>query len=293
MKSTVQALALASMAGVPIAVATGAAEQRPPELLARNGKWVLNVDRDSCQLIAQFGEGDAMVMAKFTQFEPDAHFDLALIGKRMRHDAANGEAKLDFGLSAAPIRADVMNGNLGKWPAAFISSVRLDGWRAEKFGDVGPEITPAQVSAVSGMTLRMGGKRAFRLDFGSLGKPFAQLRGCATNLLHGWGYDQRVQATLLRPVAPITPPATWLESGDYPHMPLMMGQGGFVQFRFDVDVEGKVAGCYILERTSPDQFADTVCRVLTKRARFQPALDERGKAVRSYFVSKVKFVMPG
>jgi len=267
------------------------AAEKPPETLAREGKWVLNVDRDSCQLIAQFGKGDDMVMAKFTRFEPDEHFDLALIGKRMGSSVANDEARLDFGLKGQPVSTNVMNGNIGKWPASFLSNARLDGWRREKPDDLPPRITPEQEAAVSGLTVTRRGKRPFRLDFGSLAKPFAQLRGCATTLVHNWGYDQQVQMRLLRPVSPITPPGSWVTNDDYPREAVRMGYNGFVQFRLDVDAEGKVVGCYILARTSPDEFADTVCRVFTKRAKFQPALDERGNAVRSYFVSKMRFEM--
>jgi hypothetical protein len=67
----------------------------------------------------------------------------------------------------------------------------------------------------------------------------------------------------------------------------MNGHNGLVQFRLDVDPGGKVAGCFILSRTSPDDFADITCRAMTRRARLQPALDAKGKPIRSYYVNKV------
>jgi TonB family protein len=107
------------------------------------------------------------------------------------------------------------------------------------------------------------------------------------NLVKSWGYDPVEQAAALRPVSPITSPGTWLSGNDYPLNAVMNGHSGLVQFRLDVDAEGKVLGCFILSRTSPDDFADTTCRAMIRRARLQPALDAQGKPIRSYFVGKV------
>lgn len=140
---------------------------------------------------------------------------------------------------------------------------------------------------VKGVTVDIQGKRPFRLEFGSLGKPFEQMRHCMDTLLESWGYDPKVQAELLRPASAITPPSRWLSPSDYPLGALRMGHNGIVQFRLDVDAEGKVGGCHVLARTSPDDFADATCRAVTRRAKLQPALDAEGKPVRSFYVQKV------
>lgn len=59
-----------------------------------------------------------------------------------------------------------------------------------------------------------------------------------------------------------------------------------MQFRLDVDPEGKVAACHILARTDPDDFSKLTCKLMSGRARFIPALDAQGKPVKSFFVSK-------
>lgn len=279
-------IALALVAAIP---AVAMAKDREPEALKRTDKWLLEYDRDACHLYAQFGEGDAAVVARFTRYEPGDWFDFSLYGKRFRAGDVRTEAKIDFGLKGTPVEEPVAYGSAGKLPAAFLSSVRLDGWERGKEPEVPPRVTPGQEATVTGTTVAIRGKRPFRLEFGSLAKPLAQMRDCADNLVRSWGYDPEVQAALLRPASPLVSPGTWLSSSDYPIGAVWMGQNGIVQFRLDVDADGKVAGCYVLARTSPDVFADSTCRAVSKRARLQPALDAKGKPVRSYYVQKVSW----
>jgi TonB family protein len=279
-------VALALAAAIP---GVAVAKDREPEVLTRTGKWVLEYNRDACHLFAEFGEGDAQVVARFTRYQPGDGFDLALYGKRFRTADVRSEAKIDFGLAGAPVERGVTFGNAGKLPAVFIGSMRVDGWSAGPQPAVPPRITPEQEAKVSGVTVAVGRRARFRLEFGSLGKPLAQMRDCSANLVRSWGYDPDVQAALLRPASPIVSPATWLSPNDYPSDAVRMGYNGIVQVRLDVDAEGRVAGCFVLARTSPDEFADTTCRAVSKRAKLQPALDATGRPVRSYFLYKVNW----
>lgn len=267
------------------------ASDRELEVLTRSGKWVVNYDRDACHLLAQFGKDDDPVILRFTRYEPGDHFDLSVFGNKVRSADYRGFAKIDFGLTAFSARA--MNGNAGKFEAMYFSSLRLDGWDGKSPKDVPPKVTPAQEAAVTGVTLAVRGKRSFRLDFGSLAKPMEQIRACSANLVRSWGYDPAVQAALLRPASPIASPGDWLVSSDYPAGALMQGHNGQVQFRLDVDPKGAVAGCYVLARTSPDDFADVTCRAVSRRAKMRPALDAEGKPVRSFFVTKVHWLAGG
>ncbi|MDT8757159.1 energy transducer TonB [Sphingomonas psychrotolerans] len=261
--------------------------EKPPETLARATKWVVDYDRDACHLAAQFGEGKKSVIAKFTRYQPGDQFDLALIGDRFVSADAEVAGKIDFGLSNKPVDLNGLNGTMGKTKAIFLRSLRFDGWESSEKMEVAPTLTPEQEARITGVTVDLRGRPPFRIEFGSLAKPLAQMRLCMDNLVKSWGYDPVEQAGALRPASPITSPGTWLSSSDYPMNAVMNGHNGLVQFRLDIDSEGKVLGCFILSRTSPDDFADTTCRAMTRRARLQPALDAQGRPMRSYFVSKV------
>jgi TonB family protein len=81
-------------------------------------------------------------------------------------------------------------------------------------------------------------------------------------------------------------------ASEYPAKAMAGGHNGLVQFRLDVDPEGKVSGCHVLARTNPDDFADLTCKSLTRRGKFKPALDAQGRPVPSFFVGKVSWMMP-
>lgn len=268
----------------------GAARDSTAEILTRSSKWVVNYDRDACHLSAEFGTGDAMVVMHITRYEPGDKFDFSLYGKRLKGSGLHQDAKLDFGLKGEPVKTHAMLGSADNLPAVFFNSQRLDGWVGNAPDEKGPKIAPAQEAAVTGVNVVLEDKPPFRLEFGSLGKPLEQMRDCSANLVRSWGYDPEVQATLSRPVTPRFSPRGWLDDSDFPMSQMTHGQSGIVRFRLDVDAQGKVAGCYILAATSPDNFADLTCKLIARRARLLPALDAKGLPVRSYHVRKVNWL---
>jgi len=267
------------------------AKVNAPETLARTGKWNVNYDRDACHLLAEFGTGKDMLILRLTRYEPGESFELALYGRKLASADARSKMKVDFGLGGAPVEAEAINGTAGNLPLTLFGSTRLDGWKSEGREEIGPSLSPQQEAAVTGLTVKIERKKLFRLDFGSLAKPMEQLRKCQTDLLKSWGFDPVVQTTLAKPARPASSPAVWLRDSDYPSEAIAMGQNGIVQFRLDVDADGRVSGCHVLARTSPDVFADTTCRAVTRRAKLEPALDANGKPVRSFFVQKVRWQM--
>lgn len=266
-----------------------AAEDREPEVLTRVGKWGVNEKSDSCELFAQFGERGDAVIVRFTRFEPGDEFTFTLLGRRMYATSTYTDGKLDFGLKDKPVEVRATNGTMGEWKAGFFGVQRLDGQVGRKPEDNGPPITPEQEAAVSGVTVAMQGKRPFRLAFGSLVKPFAQLRACTTSMVSYWGYDPEVQTRLSRRVTPVMSPANWVTPEDYPDIAVRRNEDGFVTVRLDVDASGAVGTCHVVERTDEDEFAKTVCRTILKRAKLKPALDAQGQPVRSYKLLRWRF----
>lgn len=276
-------IALAAIAGA-LLVSAGWAKDAEPEILKRSENWVVDYDRDACHLIAKFGTGDGGVGARFTRYAPGSYFDFSLYGSRFRSSDISFDAAIDFGIGGQIERGGI-SGTFDKQKAVFFNSMRLDSLRWNR-DEILPDVLPAQEAAVTGVTVAIRGKRRFRLDFGSLEKPLAQLRKCTADLVRHWGYDPDVQAALTRPVTPAEPPQNWIRHSDYPSAASRRGTSGLVQFRLDVDPQGKVIGCYILARTSPDEFADVTCNAIKRRAKLQPALDAQGKPVRSYYINK-------
>lgn len=280
-------LALVCVAGNAPAFAAVPGE-KPVETLKRTEKWVADYDRDGCHLVAAFGEGEGRVLARFSRYEPTDRFDFSLYGDRYKTSDAYVHGKIDFGLGKASA-VDGFHGDTGNMPAMFLQSTRLDGWEGKSRKDEAPAVTPEQEARVTGVTVDLEGWRALHLEFGSLAKPMALLRDCTATLVKSWGYDPVQQATAQRRATPASAPQSWLNPDDYPSGALSGGHNGIVQFRVDVDERGGITGCHVLARSSPDDFADRTCRMISRRARFEPALDAGGKPMRSYFVSKVNW----
>jgi TonB family protein len=281
-----------ALLGLAMAAHPAPAPDQPPEVLKRVGNWIVNYDNDACHLAAQFGEGKQMVVLRMTRYEPSEHVTLGLYGSRMGTDRLRTHGTLDFGLFPKPLPVETINGTAGKNKAAWISVVHLDRPREPGHEDL-PELTPEREASVTGLTVDFEFRKPFRLEFTGFGKAMAQLRTCQTDLVKNWGYDPDVQASLSRRATGKRSPAEWLSASDYPQMAVAMGHNGFVQFRLDVDETGKIAGCHVLDRTNPDDFADLTCKLVARRAKLEPALDASGKPVRSFIVQRVTWRVAG
>ena len=112
------------------------------------------------------------------------------------------------------------------------------------------------------------------------------------DLVRTWGLDPTVQASLSRRATPLRSPGEWLRSADYPGPMMFKGNQALVQFRLEVDELGAVTNCHIQGHTKPEGFADLTCKLIIKRAKFQPALDAAGKPAKSYYVNRVHWLIP-
>ena len=291
-----RSLALAAAAFAFVASPLAAAEKLPMSL-AKTSKWEMQYNDDSCTLSAQFGTGKDSVLVVFNRYDPGDGFDFRLYGRALRH---NGGLRMPIELAfgAKPLqRFEALSAkatNAAKTPAVLISSARLDGWTFPK-GQYDPAlrpptVTPEQEAAITSITFKRPGTGPIQLQTGSMAAPMQAMRNCTDDLLRHWGFDPAVQGALSRRVQPASNPGNWLRSGDYPTGALWSGENGLVRFRLDVEADGSVSNCRILFRTNPDSFADLSCKLLRDRARLSPALDSRGKPVKSYYRSQVRWV---
>ena len=274
------------------------ATEKPAISLPRIAKWEMKYQEDDCSLLALFAKGDDSVVMAITRTTPGDWFEMRLYGKMLGYGEINMPIEIAFD-SGLPLKRTALSATTGtkkKVAAAIISDLRVDGFEPDP--KMGPNFPVPTVSAdqeakVASITFKPAGKGRYRLETGSMGPPLAAMRTCTDNLLRHWGFDPLVEAKLSRRAMPAGNPAKWLGSNDFPQHALEQGMNGYLRFRLDVDPEGKVAGCRILYRTNPDEFADTSCKLLSQRGRFQPALDAAGKRVKSYYVNTVKWVSRG
>lgn len=275
------------------------AAEEPALSLAKVSKWEINYDEDSCHLAAKFGSGKDAAILIMTRTSTTDFTEMKLFGKMLGFGGIEVPFEVGFGEQAPRTKRTgiaVKSTGEGQLPGIIVNGLRVDGWEPPRNFEgvtIAPKVTPEIESAVTSITFKPPGRKPYRLETGSLAPPLAAMRACTDDLLVHWGFDPKVQATLSRPASPAESPGRWLHSGDFPSGALAMGHNGYVQFRLDVDPSGAVYGCRILYRTNPDDFADLSCKLMMQRAKMVPALDSAGKPVKSFYISRIKWMAGG
>lgn len=262
-----------------------------PLALKQSDKWIANFDAESCQLITAFGEGDAKVLIRISQYRPGDTFSLDLYGKFFNNYEARTNIRYMFGPNGAFREVSAKNATVNKMPMVMLGSSDFLN-RDWKKDTTSPPITEEQEAAVRWLDVEISRRKPLRLQVGAMARPMRVMRACLADLVRGWGVDPDEMLHWTRGVIPRGNPANWVTSNDYPTGMLRIGGSGIVSFRLNVDELGAATGCHILQRTNPDGFADVTCKLLMKRATFDPALDKSGKPVKSFYFNSVYWVAP-
>ena len=67
---------------------------------------------------------------------------------------------------------------------------------------------------------------------------------------------------------------------------------GTARFRLDIGTTGRVESCAITASSGHADLDRATCALLTARARFAPARDETGAAVRGTYANAVRWTLP-
>ncbi len=260
--------------------------------LRPSSRWNMRYQDGSCELMRQFGEGDDQIIVQFTRMEPSNSFALRLLGKPFINDGPYQDVRVGFGETPAvePLK-NRLSGMAGSFAFADLGSFTFAG-PVRDIRSAQTAWTPEQEATVTKLTVGPHRGKVFHLQLGSMRAPMQAMRTCTDDLVRSWGYDPAVIASLLRPVAPIGNPGSWVHSSDYPSYLLRQGKLGVVRFRIDVDEAGKVTNCAILRRTGEEAFATMTCEMLMHRSQFLAALDRDGRPVKSFWISGINWLIP-
>ncbi|QQV76471.1 energy transducer TonB [Sphingomonas aliaeris] len=87
-------------------------------------------------------------------------------------------------------------------------------------------------------------------------------------------------------------PGKWLTFEDYPTAAIRNNEQGFVVVNFDITANGKVSRCEVTRSSGHTTLDDVPCRLLQRRARFDPATDASGVAVATRGTASFPFRIP-
>lgn len=84
-------------------------------------------------------------------------------------------------------------------------------------------------------------------------------------------------------------PGSWVTNDDYPPSAQRDGVEGVTGFNLTVGADGRVTGCTITASSGSSLLDDTACRLLTRRARFNPGKDESGAATGGAYAGRFRW----
>ncbi|SOB80752.1 TonB family C-terminal domain-containing protein [Sphingomonas guangdongensis] len=95
-----------------------------------------------------------------------------------------------------------------------------------------------------------------------------------------------------RPAEPVGNPAMWVSADDYPPAAIRGGEEGRVQVVLTVDRTGRVGGCDVKAPSGSALLDQAMSSVLTRRARFRPALGDDGKPTEGRYERTMIWALP-
>jgi protein TonB len=88
---------------------------------------------------------------------------------------------------------------------------------------------------------------------------------------------------------PIGNPASWFPADAYPIEARNAGQEGRTVFRLQIDAQGRVMQCDIVQSSGSVQLDNTTCDLVLTNGHFAPAHDATGKAVPGIWQSAMRW----
>lgn len=95
-----------------------------------------------------------------------------------------------------------------------------------------------------------------------------------------------------KPAVPLANPGDWVSSNDYPPAALREELEGVSRFIVTIDPNGLVENCRISVSSGSAELDAATCRLVTDRARFEPARNNRGKPTTGSWASSVRWQIP-
>lgn len=300
-------LFILSMVLVVSNVPSGAvAQQEPGPVFEPSSPWHLDGSEERCRLARRFGEGESSLMLFMEMHEPSAYVDIMLAGPAMDKIRSRQAVSLVFG-DLPPITVEKYTiGSLEGSGTALMTSgvsfeapetepkIESDGpWEDTLYEESGlPGAASERFVGVESLSVMQGDKFRATIRMPNFHTALEAFDICTENFVTFWGLDLEKHKTRIRgPKWKNLKPVVRRIQQRYPAAALRAGEQGIVRFRVLVDEAGRVTDCQQSDATLLDKLDSPICREM-QRAQFDPALDAEGKPMRSYYASKVRYVLP-
>jgi hypothetical protein len=146
-------------------------------------------------------------------------------------------------------------------------------------------LPPAFLDAFAGaaqVNVAIGKKPIGSYAIPNAAKAVEALRQCESAKLVEWGADPAAFEPGGKQATPIGDPAKWVGYEDM-HFPRdsTASSAGFAIARLAIDTDGHITACDLIDSNGNKSLNAVACKLLNDRARYEPAREKDGKAVRS------------
>ena len=186
---------------------------------------------------------------------------------------------------AGPIYAKEARGTINFGDGAIQSEVLYFGAKGVKQSVYQYNVPAAQMERARSaptISFQTGSGARYTLVLSNMSALLDDLRKCTGDLQQYWNMDGKSVRTADVPVGDIRSIFT---ARDYPAEALRRQPQGTAQYQLLIDDKGGVARCDVLVASGLLTLDSTGCQVLQEKAKFRPAVDAQGKAVRSVWTT--------
>lgn len=260
------------VAAIAILSTHGAAIAAEPQVMTPTGPWNVQFADKMCVLSRPYGaDQDTRLVFKPSMLGNDLEIIVAK-ATTTPDEVVDGKVRLSVTGSEAP----------------FISRYRAYSTKTHRLLRLWINEEKFPLAVVRG-TLQIDAKSAGRYSFALPGidKATPVLASCLAQLRTAY----KISAADLAPIATNSESnfVSLFSTDDYPEDALSEGMGGTVGVLYWIEASGRVSSCEVVESDAPAIFEKTTCDVLIERARFKPAMDAAGRAIRSPTFGRVRW----
>lgn len=256
-------------------------------------RWTVGRGAENCYLTRSFGSGSQKVDVLIQAFGSTSPYHVIIRSNTLPLRPQRAEvARVGFGGSLAPADTFVIIGKSGETPTAVFAAsshaVSLYGsfylYQRTDAQAVSPIDPSGQV-----LSIDMSDATPLSLQLGDMTGEYASLDECARGLETKWAASASGGVPLMSGPELLHPgEASWHMK--YPENLLLSLISGIAEMRMTVDEKGRAHDCVVQMSTWASRFGEDSCAALQQVARFEPAKDANGNAVKALFRASVFFI---
>jgi TonB family protein len=249
------------------------------------GRWAVKAIGNECLLTNSYGTASDPLFLSFSKAPMSSGFEMIILRKGKNADPAHGNALISLN-GAQRIEAI--------YSAVLLAVNPSTGLKTRTLRRIWIGASDADLEAganVSRIRVEARGETGGEFALPEFGRASEELEACAVGLGVRWGFSAEEQGRLAKRAHAVQPLQSYFSASDYPPEALRAGAMGSVRVKVIVNPAGLPSDCDVVGSSRNKDLDAATCDVIMKRARYEPAVDIDGRAVRAIDVTTVIWML--